>query len=158
MWQFQHVGAFPVFLQEQKETHTWERERERKETEFTVDGLFSFQMEGKVKGNRFFHASDTMEGLMMKKLNLQPLSSGLSYLVGFRVELLLNYLKTHLHKVYVCDHVLEAKRILPCAQESIKGCEQPPEYRAFAISQSNRFWSGPVLKLAAAFAQVRAPE
>lgn len=121
MWQFQYVGAFPPSVQEQKETHTWEIEREWKETEFTVGGLFSFQMEGKVKGNQFFHALDTMEGLIMKKLNLQPFSSELNYLVGFRVELLLNYLKTQLHKVYVCDHVLEAKHLLSCTRKVSQG-------------------------------------
>lgn len=71
----------------------------------------------------FFAAPDTMEGLMRKRLILQPLSSELNYLVGFRVELWLNYLETHLHKVSVCKYILEVKCILLCTQDSIKGQE-----------------------------------
>ena len=119
---FNMLGLF--FLpSNNKRKHTWGMERERKETKFTVGCFFPSQMEGKVKQKHFFAAPDTMEGLMIKRLILQPLSSELNYLVGFRVELWLNYLETHLHKVYVCEHVLEVKCLLPCTQDSIKGQE-----------------------------------
>jgi len=64
-----------------------------------------------------------MEALTMKRLILQLLPSELNYLVGFRIELWLNYLETHLHKVYIHEHMLEGKHILPCTQGSITGQE-----------------------------------
>lgn len=57
--------------------------------------------------------------------------------VGFRVEIRLNCSETHLHKVYISEHVVEGKCVLLCTQDSTKGQELSPEPPASAITMQH---------------------